>query len=88
MEKKRKVEIFSAGCSCCEDTIALVRQIGCPSCNISVLDMHQSDVAERAKHLGVRTVPAVVIDGKLAECCSVIGPRIETLRAAGLGIPL
>jgi hypothetical protein len=55
---------------------------------VTVLDMKQPDVAKRAKHLGVRSVPAVAIDGKLAGCCSGRGPDMETLRAAGLGVPL
>ncbi len=88
MDNKRRVEIFSAGCGCCEDTIALVKQIACSSCDIAVLDMQQPGVAERAKRLGVRSVPAVVIDGKLAGCCAGRGPEEAALRAAGLGVPL
>ena len=83
MNNKRKVEIFSAGCGCCEDTIKLVKSIACPSCDITVLDMKQREIAERAKSLGVRSVPAVVIDGKLAGCCAGRGPEESALRAAG-----
>lgn len=81
----RKIEVFGAGCPACEDTIALVNRIACPSCEISVLDMHDRVVAQRAKSLGIRSVPAVVIDGKLADCCSQRGPEETSLRAAGLG---
>ena len=88
MDNKRKVEIFSAGCGCCEETINLVKSIACPSCEITVLDMKQPDIAERAKSLGVRSVPAVVINGELAGCCAERGPDEHTLRAAGLGVPL
>ena len=85
MNSKRKIEVFSAGCPACEDTIALVNRVACPSCEITVLDMHDMKVAQRAKSLGIRSVPAVVIDGKLADCCSGRGPEEATLRAAGLG---
>jgi len=61
MDSKRKVEIFSAGCGCCEETINLVKSIACSSCDITVLDMNRPEIAERAKSLGVRSVPAVVI---------------------------
>lgn len=88
MNAKRKVEIFSAGCPACEDTIALVNSIACPSCEVSVLDMKDAKVAARAKGLGIQSVPAVVIDGKLADCCAGRGPDAATLRAAGLGQPL
>jgi len=86
--QRRKVEAFSAGCSCCEDVINTIEAAACPSCEITVLDMRQPEVAERAKHLGVRSVPAVAIDGELAGCCSGRGPDLATLRAAGLGVPL
>jgi len=88
MNAKRKVEIFSAGCPACEETIEMVNRNACSSCEITILDMNDQAVANRAKSLGIRSVPAVVIDGKLAECCSGRGPDESTLRAAGLGQPI
>ena len=88
MAKKRHIEVFSAGCSCCVETIELIGKVACPSCEVTVLDMRKPEVAERARHLGIRSVPAVVIDGALADCCAARGPEIETLQAAGLGVPL
>lgn len=85
MATKRKIEVFSAGCPACQETIALVNQVACPSCEVTVLDMKDPKVASRAKGLGIRSVPAVVIDGKLADCCMGRGPEETTLRAAGLG---
>ena len=87
MSTKRKVEVFSAGCPVCEETIALVNRVACPSCEVTVLDMHEADVAARAKGLGIRSVPAVVIDGTVASCCAGRGPDERALRAAGLGQP-
>ena len=81
----RKVEVFSAGCPTCEDTVALVNSIACPSCEVSVLDMNDAGVAAQAKSLGVRSVPAVVVDGELASCCAGGGPDESSLRAAGVG---
>ena len=66
----------------------LVNRVACPSCDVSVLDMRDAQVAARAKELGIRSVPAVLIDGVLADCCSGRGPDEATLRAAGLGQPL
>jgi glutaredoxin len=88
MATKRKIEVFSAGCPACNDTVALVQRVACPSCEVSVLDMKDSKIASRAKSLGIRSVPAVVIDGKLADCCTGRGPDEATLRAAGLGQPI
>ena len=88
MSAKRKIEIFSAGCAACEETVTLVNQLACPSCEVTVLDMKDPTVASQAKSLGIRSVPAVVIDGKLADCCVGRGPDPRTLQAAGLGQPL
>lgn len=87
MNAIRKVEVFSAGCPACDDVIDLINKVACPSCEITVLDMHDSKVAARAKSLGVRSIPAVAIDGVLAGCCAGRGPDEGVLRAAGLGQP-
>ena len=88
MTAKRKIEVFSAGCPVCQETERMVRDLACPSCDVTVLDMKDAAVAGRAAKLGIRTVPAVVIDGKLASCCAGRGPDDATLRAAGLGQPI
>ena len=87
MTTKRTIEIFSAGCPACEETVTRVQALACPSCEIVVLDMTRAKVARRAKTLGIKTVPAVVIDGALASCCAGRGPDEAALRAAGLGQP-
>ena len=81
----RTVEIFSAGCAVCTETIQMVQRMACPSCEVTILEMRDPTVARRAKDLGIRSVPAVVIEGRLADCCSGRGPDEASLRAAGLG---
>jgi glutaredoxin 3 len=88
MAAKRKIEVFSAGCAACEETVRLINRIACPSCEVTILDMKKPEVANRAKGVGIRSVPAVVIDGKLAGCCAGRGPDEATLRSAGIGQPL
>lgn len=88
MREQRKIEIFSAACPACEEVIEQVNQMACSSCDVSVLDMHDAAVAQRAKALGVRSVPAVVVDGKLADCCVGRGPDEASLRSAGIGQPI
>ncbi len=85
MNAKRKIEVFSAGCPVCEETMALVNQIACSLCEVTVLDTKRPEIAARAKQLGIRSIPAVVIDGKLADCCAGRGPDEKILRAAGVG---
>ena len=78
----RSIEIFSAGCPACDDTIALVQQLAAGSGTLAIHDMRDPTVAARAKALGVRSVPAVLVDGELAGCCTGRGPNEATLRAA------
>jgi len=88
MSNKRKIEIYSAGCGVCDETIQLVKRIACKSCEVEVLNMKQDDVAKRAKDYGINSVPSVVIDGKIADCCSNRAVDADVLKAAGLGVPL
>ena len=85
MANTRAVEIYSAGCPACQEAVDLVNKIACPSCKVSVLDMNDVGVSQRAQRLGIHRVPAVVIDGKLADCCLVSAPDEQSLRAAGIG---
>jgi glutaredoxin 3 len=85
MNTKRKVEVFSAGCFLCKDAVKMVKRISCRDCEINVLDMKDHALAERAKRLGIRSVPAIVIDGKLADCCAGRGPDETILKALGIG---
>lgn len=88
MTDKRKIEIFSAGCPICNAAVEMVNRNACQNCEVNVLDMKEPVVAGIAKNLGLRSVPAVVIDGKLADCCAGRGPDEATLKATGLGQPL
>jgi len=88
MTTTRTIEIFTAGCPACEETVQLVNRVACDACEVRLLDMRDAQVAARAKELGIRSVPAVLVNGALADCCAGRGPDEPTLRAAGLGRPL
>lgn len=88
MANQRQIDIYSAGCGVCEEAVRMVKDMACPSCNITVRDMNVPVNATKAKELGIGSVPAIVIDGKLADCCTTGGPNADTLRAAGIGTPL
>lgn len=69
---KHKIEIFSAGCHVCAQTIEAVNKLAVEH-ELQIHDMHQKEVADRAAKHGIRSLPAVVIDGKLAGCCAARG---------------
>lgn len=70
MSTQHLIEIFSAGCPACDRAVDLVNQVAHNGCQITVLDMHDKTVAQRAQSLGIERVPAVLVDGKPAECCA------------------
>jgi glutaredoxin 3 len=79
---RKKIEIFTAGCSTCHETVDLVKRIAGAAHDIEIHDMHQTHVAARAKQHGIRSLPSVVVDGKLAGCCARRGPDEAVLREA------
>ena len=80
MTAKRNIEVFSAGCPLCDDAVALVENVAGSSHAITVLDLREEKVPSRARALGVRSVPAVVVDGDLLDCCEGRGISQQTLR--------
>ena len=85
MFANRNIEIFSLGCPVCVETIQLVNRLAHPSAKVTVLDMKDPVVFQRAQALGILSIPAVAVDGKLVECCKEDGPNESNLRAAGVG---
>ncbi len=85
---KRKIEVFTAGCPLCDEAVRLVEAITCPSCDVTVHDLHDTHSAQRAVDLGIRQIPSIVVDGTLADCCRNGGVTEAGLRAAGVGQPL
>lgn len=77
---RRRIEVFSAGCATCDDTVEFVRELAGEAHELHIHNMQEAEVARRAKSLGVHSLPAVVIDGKLAGCCSGRGPNEATIR--------
>jgi hypothetical protein len=84
---KRQVEVFTAGCSVCEPAVQMVNELTCPDCAITVYNLNDAG-AEKAEQYGVKTLPAVVVDGSLVSCCDNHGPNRQELSAAGIGMPL
>lgn len=82
MAREKKIEVFSAGCPICQETIAVVQGLAGSSHEVVIHDMHQPETASKAKERGVRGIPGVLMDGKLAGCCVDRGPNIHVLRAA------
>ena len=64
--KKRLIEIFTAGCPLCEQTLKLVKKT-VSACGCQVIERRCSgqECCEPAKRYGIRAMPTVVVDGEI-----------------------
>lgn len=86
---KRQIEVFTGGCYLCEEVVKNIQELGCEDCVVKIYDLSKEDCPQdcraKASQYQIRSVPAVVIDGKLADCCAGRGVDFEVLKVAGLG---
>lgn len=86
---KRVVEVFTSGCFLCGDVVKQVKALACDHCEVIVYDINKgcatNECKIKAQEYGVKSVPAVAINGQLVDCCKNNGVDIESLKAAGLG---
>jgi hypothetical protein len=47
MANKRKIEVFSADCSACQEAVEVIKAAACPSCEVTVHDMKDSSATWR-----------------------------------------
>jgi hypothetical protein len=87
--EKRRVEMFTAGCSICEETVNVVKSLACPRCEVRVYDLREgcatNECREKAARYGITAVPAIAVNGVLLDCCRQEPITAELLRAAGIG---
>jgi glutaredoxin len=75
---KRSIEVFSAGCPLCHDTLELVRNAvaGC-GCEVTERRCTGTECGTEAKQYGVKTMPTVVVNGQI-----VFEGRLTSAQAA------
>ncbi|PAP74587.1 thioredoxin family protein [Rubrivirga marina] len=78
----RTIDVYSADCPLCADAVALVERLARPDDTVTVRSVNAEAVASEAARLGVRSVPAVAVDGELASCCRAGGVTEAGLHAA------
>jgi len=64
-----KIEVFTAGCDLCKETMEVIRKTACSECTITEYNIREKCESEicvkKAKEYGVKAVPTIVIDGKI-----------------------
>lgn len=85
----RRVEVFTAGCPVCDETVKLVQSLSCASCEVTVYDLRDGCASNQcrsaASDYGIHRLPAVVVDGRLVSCCEGAPVGAQALQAAGVG---
>ncbi len=81
MTQKRKIEVFSAGCPLCNETLKLVKE-AVSSCGCEVIERRCSgdEQCAEAKAYGVRSMPTVVVDGRIAFEGAVTREQVASLK--------
>lgn len=81
---KRQVEVLTAGCPICEPAVQMVNDLACPDREVTVHDTREAG-AEKAAAYEIKTLPTVVVDGRVVSCCDNRGPDRSELEAEGIG---
>jgi hypothetical protein len=88
-QTKRKIEVFTAGCSVCSPVVDMVKSMACSDCEVIVYNLAdpcESKVCiDLAKTYGIKALPAVAVNGQLLSCCQNKGVSEAELRNAGIG---
>jgi len=79
MVQRRKIEVFTAGCSVCAEAVQLVEFLAGTKHDVEIHDMHDPAVVVVAAGYGIRRLPAVVVDGRLADWYAGMGLDEDTL---------
>ena len=86
---KRSVEVFSIGCPRCDEAVKIVQSIASAADDVQIHDTLSDKAAQaKAAQYGIKRMPAVVVNGRLADCCKGgDGVDAATLRTLGVGQP-
>ncbi|MGI8582262.1 MAG: hypothetical protein ACR2KX_08695 [Chitinophagaceae bacterium] len=91
-QNKRKIELFTAGCTVCEPVVEMVKEMACSSCEVVIYNLSQpcetKECLEKVKTYGIKALPAIAVNGKLLSCCQNKGISVEELKNAGIGEPV
>jgi len=91
-KRKRKIEVFTAGCSVCSPVVDMVKSMACSDCEVIVYNLAEpcesKECIDRAKAYNIKRLPAIAVNGKLLSCCQNNGVSEAALRDAGIGQPI
>jgi len=88
---KRKIELFTAGCTVCEPVVEMVKSMACSSCEVIIYNLAEpcdtKECLEKVKSYGIKALPAIAVNGELLRCCQNKAISVDELKNAGIGQP-
>lgn len=88
-QRKRLIEVFTAGCTVCDSAVQMVKKLACTSCEVVVYNIaapcDSKECLQKAKDYGVNSLPAIAVNGVLLNCCDNKGVSEIELAQAGVG---
>ena len=86
---KRQIEIFTAGCPVCKLVVQLVKETAGKDCEIILHNLSEQCESKicisKMKEYGVKSLPAIAINGQLLDCCKNVEITKDDLVHAGIG---
>lgn len=77
----RGIEVFTADCPLCKETLHLLRQEACTECEIIERRCSGDECCESAKGYGIKAVPTIAVDGKIRFVGKPSLPEVKSLFA-------
>lgn len=62
----KRIEVFTAGCPLCKDTLDSIKKEACPECEVIERRCTGNECCQPAKDYDIKAVPTVVVDGQIA----------------------
>ena len=86
---KRQVEVFTANCPVCDPVVKKIKELACDTCEVTTYDLvrlcEDKTCLDKLDEYGIKKVPAVIVNGKLLDCCKDSAFTKERLMEAGIG---
>lgn len=73
----KRIEVFTADCPLCKDALKLIKKEVCSECEVIERRCSGDECCQPAKDYGIKAVPTIVVDGKIA----ILGkPTLEQVK--------
>lgn len=64
-----KIEVFTAGCPLCVETVKILMEAMCPKCTLKEYNVSEKcedlTCMRKVEEYGIRAIPTVVVDGQV-----------------------